>query len=433
MLNNLRVKVKTIFEYEGNEISSDIPSYKTIKYLKEIAKKLFLPIYSEVKLIYDNKDISSFEQMVIGDYFYKKNEINLKVISKNPIINEEEKGNFQNKNETKQLNKDYYCSCKKELISYFCRNCKENICDNCRINSIHLNHNLSQIDINNLNESVKLYAITLQSEISKNIKECKSFLKNKEKENEKEDKNENSIISKHDLIKEKYDKVLEMYNEHYNNLNIIDNENNESSLKNYIKNSKITNEEIDNILNEIHIKFIKKKKSMSIEEFNEYIKLLNEKDEILEINSKDIKKFKVNNQINIKMNIFYEKINMIIDEMLNSKNPFNLDDETYNLYNEILEEKKKEEKNDLIEIDDKKNKENEEENEENEEKKEENEHNDSNKENEINDLNEKNENENNNKDVNESKDNFYTENLEDDPEKNLIMQQNAGNYENNEN
>ena len=405
MLNNLRVKVKTIFEYEGNEISSDIPSYKTIKYLKEIAKKLFLPIYSEVKLIYDNKDISSFEQMVIGDYFYKKNEINLKVISKNPIINEEEKGNFQNKNETKQLNKDYYCSCKKELISYFCRNCKENICDNCRINSIHLNHNLSQIDINNLNESVKLYAITLQSEISKNIKECKSFLKNKEKENEKEDKNENSIISKHDLIKEKYDKVLEMYNEHYNNLNIIDNENNESSLKNYIKNSKITNEEIDNILNEIHIKFIKKKKSMSIEEFNEYIKLLNEKDEILEINSKDIKKFKVNNQINIKMNIFYEKINMIIDEMLNSKNPFNLDDETYNLYNEILEEKKKEEK----------------------------EHNDSNKENEINDLNEKNENENNNKDVNESKDNFYTENLEDDPEKNLIMQQNAGNYENNEN
>ena len=433
MLNNLRVKVKTIFEYEGNEISSDIPSYKTIKYLKEIAKKLFLPIYSEVKLIYDNKDISSFEQMVIGDYFYKKNEINLKVISKNPIINEEEKGNFQNKNETKQLNKDYYCSCKKELISYFCRNCKENICDNCRINSIHLNHNLSQIDINNLNESVKLYAITLQSEISKNIKECKSVLRNKEKENEKEDKNENSIISKHDLIKEKYDKVLEMYNEHYNNLNIIDNENNESSLKNYIKNSKITNEEIDNILNEIHIKFIKKKKSMSIEEFNEYIKLLNEKDEILEINSKDIKKFKVNNQINIKMNIFYEKINMIIDEMLNSKNPFNLDDETYNLYNEILEEKKKEEKNELIEIEDKKKKENEEENEENEENKEENEHNDSNKENEINDLNEKNENENNNKDVNESKDNFYTENLEDDPEKNLIMQQNAGNYENNEN
>ena len=109
---------------------------------------------------------------------------------KNPIINEEEKGNCQNKNETKQLNKDYYCSCKKELISYFCRNCKENLCDNCRINSIHLNHNLSQIDINNLNESVKLYAITLQSEISKNIKECKSFLKNKEKENEKEDKNE---------------------------------------------------------------------------------------------------------------------------------------------------------------------------------------------------------------------------------------------------
>ena len=431
MLNNLRVKVKTIFEYEGNEISSDVPSYKTIKYLKEIAKKLFLPIYSEVKLIYENKDISSYEQMVIGDYFYKKNEINIKVISKNPIINEEEKGNFQNKTDKIKLNKDYYCSCKKELISYFCRNCKENLCDNCRINSIHLNHNLSQIDINNLNESVKLYAITLQSEISKNIKESKSFLKNKEKEKE-DNNNENNINTKHNLIKEKYDKVLKIYNEHYNNINSNEeNENNEDSLKNYIKNSKITNEEIDSILNEIHFKFIKKKKSMTIEEFNEYLKLLSEKDETLEISSKDIKKFKVNNQINTKMNIFYEKINLIIDEMLNSKNPFNLDDETYKLYNEILEEKKKEqneEKNDLIEINKEPNQDNEEENEEIEEKEENN--NNSNQQIENGDLIENNENE--NKEENDSKNNFYIEKEEDDPEKNLIMQQNAGNF-NNEN
>jgi hypothetical protein len=74
---------------------------------------------------------------------------------------------------------------------------------------------------------------------------------------------------------------------------------------------------------------------MTIEEFNEYLKLLSEKDETLEISSKDIKKFKVNNQINTKMNIFYEKINLIIDEILNSKNTFNLDDETYKLYKEI--------------------------------------------------------------------------------------------------
>ena len=433
MLNNLRVKVKTIFEYEGNEISSDVPSYKTIKYLKELAKKLFLPIYSEVRLIYENKDISSYEQMVIGDYFYKKNEINIKVISKNPIINEEEKGNFQNKTDKIKLNKDYYCSCKKELISYFCRNCKENLCDNCRINSIHLNHNLSQIDINNLNESVKLYAITLQSEISQNIKESKSFLKNKEKE---DNTNENTINTKHNLILEKYNKVLEIYNEHYNNININEeNENNEDSLKNYIKNSKLTNEEIDSILNEIHLKFIKKKKSMSIKEFDEYFKLLSEKDETLSINSKDIKKYKVNNQINIKMNIFYEKINMIIDEMLNTKNPFNLDDETYKLYNEILEEKKieeNEEKNDLIEVAEGPNQiYNEEENEENEEKEENN--NNSNEQKENTDLIENNENE--NKEDNEFKNNFYTEKEEDDHDKNVIMQQNAGNFdnENNEN
>ena len=123
-------------------------------------KKLFLLVYSEVRLIYQKKDITPFEQMIIGDYFYKKQEINLKVLSKNS--KEEEKGEEK---EILKLKKNFICSCQKKLISGYCRKCKEYICDSCKINSIHINHKIIQIDVNNLNESVKLFAFSLQSKI----------------------------------------------------------------------------------------------------------------------------------------------------------------------------------------------------------------------------------------------------------------------------
>ena len=344
MINNLRVKVKVIFEYKGDEISSDIPSYKTIKYLKELAKKLFLPVYSEVRLIYQNKDITPFEQMIIGDYFYKKQEINLKVLSKNS--KEEEKGEEK---EILKLKKNFICSCQKKLISGYCRNCKEYICDSCKINSIHINHKIIQIDVNNLNESVKLFAFSLQSEISINLKETKSYLKSKST-NQKSIENEDNYFyeKKHQLFKEKYDKFYEMCNNIYNTINIDEEDNCEKNIKKYIKNSKGINEDIDKIINEIHIKFVKKKKIMSTEEFKEYIRVLSESDDNLEAYANDINLFKVNYQINKKINDFYDKLNNVMDEILLQKNPLGLDDDTYKIYKQIKHEKnKKKEENEI--------------------------------------------------------------------------------------
>ena len=122
-----------------------------------------------------------------------------------------------------------------------------------------MNHKIIQIDVNNLNESVKLFAFSLQSEISINLKETKSYLKNKNT-NKKSIENEDNYFyeKKHQLFKEKYDKFYEMCNNIYNTINIDEEDNCEKNIKKYIKNSKGINEDIDKKINENH-NLLKKK------------------------------------------------------------------------------------------------------------------------------------------------------------------------------
>ena len=89
---------------------------------------------------------------------------------------------------------------------------------------------------------------------------------------------------------------------------------------------------------------------MSTEEFKEYIRVLSETDDNLEGYANDINLFKVNYQINKKINDFYDKLNNVMDEILLQKNPLGLDDDTYKLYKQIKHEKKKKMKHHKIMI-----------------------------------------------------------------------------------
>ena len=64
-------KIKLHIEYLGKVKLSEIAPYKTISCIKDIAKELFKPINFEIKLIYNYKDISEFENNIIADYFKK--------------------------------------------------------------------------------------------------------------------------------------------------------------------------------------------------------------------------------------------------------------------------------------------------------------------------------------------------------------------------
>ena len=90
---------------------------------------------------------------------------------------------------------------------------------------------------------------------------------------------------------------------------------------------------------------------MKIEEFKNYMKLINEKDEILDNQSTDIYKIKVKFELNEKMNNMFNHIEKIMDKTLNNnkKDEYNFDTNTQFLYNLYLKnEKKKEEENENV-------------------------------------------------------------------------------------
>ena len=348
MTSYLRQKIKTNLEYQGRKVTTDIPPYKTIKYIKELAKNLFYPINSEIRLIYQHKDITPYEQSVIGDFFKRKNQIYIKILTYAPqqkertLKYEEEKKNQINKLSLSQSKGIFICSCKNDLIGNYCRNCKEFICNSCRINKEHENHRVTQVDIENLIESVKLYAITLQSEVLSNIKSTRDFCRRNELKNN--NINKKNIDERHKIIQKKYDKIYEIYINCITDINQDNEENNNADiiLANYIQNTNGTNDEIEKILTEIYMKYTKQRRGMSAEDFNEYFKTLGEKEEELEIQSTDILAFRVRYELDEKMNQIYDKIEQVLDSTLNYKIPLGLDSNSYYLYNIVKERKEKE-------------------------------------------------------------------------------------------
>ena len=240
MSNYLKKKLIVIMEYQGRKVIENIAQYKQIKYIKEVAKTAFCILNPKISLYYQHKDITENEEKLVGDYFKKKNQITIKIVSGkvnqgNNINNNKKEG----KNTVFVLEKEKLkCpSCRLHYIENYCRSCKQFICNNCREDQFHESHKLIQINIDNLIDSVRLYAITLQSEILSNVKSAREFL-NKHKEKTKSMKNHN-IDERYKIIQDKYNKILDIYNQLINDIelnekNINEDEKNKIDILNII-------------------------------------------------------------------------------------------------------------------------------------------------------------------------------------------------------
>lgn len=278
--------IKINFEYKENNISLDVPPYKNIKYLKDLVKKKFRPKNLEIiQLFYQNKNISKKEDLIIGDVFKNQYSINIKVVEniekiKIPASINIESENIKPVKLTEEEKNFFKCSCSEKLINNYCRNCKQLLCNTCRINETHKNHKVIQINPYDLNESCNLYSLILQGEISNNIKIKENFKKLKFNE-----KKFDEFSSKHEIIQNKFDEVYKKYEEALKIID-IDPQNNEINIDNMIKeykeNTKNINNELDNISNDIYKTYIQKKKRMKCEKFNEILDKLSEKDDELE-------------------------------------------------------------------------------------------------------------------------------------------------------
>ena len=326
-LKKLNFKV----EYLGRIKSTEIPTNKTIEYLIEVLKNLFYPITTKIKILYNQSDIIPFSKYTLGDFFKLQNQINLKIVSQNYTKPNSNYLNSKNKKFNDNLN--FLCLCGKDIIKYYCRDCKIFICDSCKFNSIHNNHRTLKIDTNNLIDSIKLYANVLAKEVLINIEKTQNY-------SEKLEKEEYDINNRNEVIKEKLNKLLDNYNEIISKLKI---KNIEKVIEKYKLESNITNDEIEEILEKIYKKFTKTRREMNSDEFKQYFNEISLKEDILNKQSVDLMAIKVKYEFTEKMRLIYDKIELIIEKTFNGDNVLNLNSQTNYLYSLIL--KNKENKN----------------------------------------------------------------------------------------
>lgn len=319
-------------EYQSRIVSVKLPQYKTIYHIKEVAKEAFFILRQDIHLTYLNRDITKLDHCLIGDFFKGKNNIFIKV-SIDSNYPQAYKGGTR-KGQDSSL---YLCVCKNDIIYNYCRVCKMFICNICRVNSIHAKHKVVQVDINNLEESAKLYAITLQSDILHNLKIVKEYHNQATIK-----KNWDDSLSRHEKIKAKYDRVAEIYREMisklYTNPNLRNDEI-ESLIKEYQINTKVTNQDLEEILHNIFVKYTKPKKKMNFEEFKKYYETINHKEEEIDQFSLKILAYRVNYEMNKKLNKMYDQIEEILDGMLSASSPLSLDPDTYSIYEMITKGK----------------------------------------------------------------------------------------------
>jgi hypothetical protein len=215
------------------------------------------------------------------------------------------------------------------------------------------------VDTNNYEDTIKLYCNTLIKEIKINIEKTQNY-------SEKMEKGEYNINEKHEEIKEKLNKLYEIYNSILNNIKRKKNIN--QIIEKYKSKSKITNEEIEEILETIYKRYTRKKKKMNADEFKSFFNEISHKDELLEIQNVDLYALRVEYEFNEKMKSIYDKIDEVIQKTVNDNNVLNVSKYTNYLFSLIVEKEEENKKNEENENEDNE-KEN---NEENEEKKEEN-------------------------------------------------------------
>ena len=240
----------------------------------------------------------------------------------NDIASSKNKKLYNNKNNSNfnKTHSPFICQCGRENISYYCRNCQEYFCE--KDKNFHTNHLSIKIDISNLEQSINLYAILVQTDIEQKIISNTNYI-NSYKINKYfidiEEKQKN-IINKLNMLSNLY---LNLMNNLQNEFN-KDKEGVEMILKDFNLSSKIIGGELNNIMNEINIKY-RNNNRINLENFKKYFKLISYKETQLFNLSQNIIQYKINKDINEKINRFYGKFEKNLDEYINVQAPFELD------------------------------------------------------------------------------------------------------------
>ena len=210
------------------------------------------------------------------------------------------------------------CNCKRYPISEYCRNCGKFICNGCRISEKHRNHLYIHLDIFNLKQNIISYATLLQKDIMGTLDLNKNIRYNSVDDNT----NFKFIIQE---INDKYEKAIEKYFQVINIINDYitkqDKERKQLQIEAYNKSSLKLHNEIDDLFKKFQNS---QNKEINLNCLEYYFREINSREEMLFFLQKDILKYHMGNEINTKMRSSLNKIEKILNEINNIKNPFNL-------------------------------------------------------------------------------------------------------------
>ena len=320
--NNIKKRKDLLSEQFSDSTVNSLKNKKTKFFLKTDKHKKYK---SNSNIIYNNNIITEKDKSV-QTINKKKNKI------KFPLISSPNTSKFMNNID---LDNDEFttsiCSCEKNQITYYCRNCREFVCDNCKKEK-HKGHLKIKLQLNNLVESINLYAMILQTDIEEKIRNNINFtqqLKQNKTILDIENIQEN-LIKKLSVLANVYINLITMLQQ-----NLLNNsyEENEIILNEFNLNSKILSGELNNIIYDMKNNFGRRK--MNFEQFKKYIDLINKEEIKWDELNETIVKYKISNEINEKIIRMYDKMNENVEELINLKTPFNLDNKSLEYLNKL--------------------------------------------------------------------------------------------------
>ena len=346
--NNDLIEIK--FEYKNQIINIKAENFRTIDYILEKALfKLnkFINVPKNIKFYFLGKELNNKSEK-IGNIFPHREKVTIKLKlpsneNNNNIINkkiiprklffhkaiEEIKLPLIPKNKSKEKLKEKMneienpCLCGRQSISEYCRNCKKFICLKCKMELKHKNHLTLNLNMVNITENVKNYGKMVQDDIFKKIETNKTiFSKN-------EMLDETMIITRKQVIHQKYKDAIENYQNIINQINAkLTSENQEKTsliINAYNEYSKNITKQLKDLEQKLNKNYINSNKKITFNDLRSFFDEINSKEESLNFFGKDVVKYQLKEEINTKMKSNLEKIERMLDEMCKDDTPFNLD------------------------------------------------------------------------------------------------------------
>ena len=344
-----RLKLKT-----KNDLSIDNIKSKIIKPLEQKKDLSFLnasfnPVYNKKLLLNLRSSKTKFLNEKSSHIFSrKKNKISSSLsmphlnINKsfNDRYNDKIKNNRYNlKLDIHNLDDVSFCENHKYRVTDYCRICKKFICPECRLNETHKNHLTIHLNLNNLEESIKLYLMLVQTNEKSRVKIInKNILSEGDKTLDTFYLSERqfAMSQKYNRLDENYEDFMKKINKKLTKdtkyKNIVINTFNDIALK--------INRQINEILNKLSEEKKKKKnKKISLEDLQYYFDEIAKKEETLKFLENGTIKYLLTWEINRKIEETLDIIENTLDEIINEENPFNLEHKFYQELNKIINEK----------------------------------------------------------------------------------------------